>query len=180
MVAEGDGLGHLQMGEAGQDGLGLALGQIQDHALQAPDPGPDPIDLGAQVEPHVRGNLVVARASGVQLLARVADVCRERGLYVHVHILQGDGPVEAPGLDALAHALEAGNDRIPLLAGQDALTGQHGGVGDGALDVVRIEPAVEVHRGGECLDEGVRGLVEAPRPGLVGGSLVGHCNPGRW
>jgi len=86
----------------------------------------------------------------------------------------GLDPIVAAGIDALADALEARNNGVLLLPGQDALTCEHGGMGDGALDVVGIEPPVEVHRGGKCLDEGIRGLVETPRPGLVGPSLVAH------
>jgi hypothetical protein len=59
----------------------------------------DQVDLVAQPQPHVGGDLVVARAAGVQPLAGVADQLGQAGLDVQVHVLQVELPVEAAGLD---------------------------------------------------------------------------------
>jgi hypothetical protein len=80
----------------------------------------------------------------------------------------GIDQVELTGVDARAHPFQPGDDGVALGFGQDALTRKHGGVGDRALDVVAIEPAVEVDRGGEGFDEGVGRGIEAPGPGFGG------------
>jgi hypothetical protein len=66
---------------------------------------------------------------------------------------------------------QAVDDAVALGIGQHADLGQHGGVGDGAHDVVAIEALVEIDGGGEARDEGVDGFTEAAAPGLIG--LVG-------
>ena len=47
------------------------------------------VDGSAQVELDIRGDLVVAGAPGVQLLAGFADVRGQRRLDVHMHVFQG-------------------------------------------------------------------------------------------
>ena len=125
VVPEGDRLRDLEVCESRHDGLGLALGQIQQGQLQALAPGPDGVDLVAQVEPDVGGHLVVAGAPRVQLFAGVADVRGQRGLDVHVDVFQWDGPVEHAGLDALAYPLQTRDDGIALVLGQNAPARQH-------------------------------------------------------
>ena len=77
-------------------------------------------------------------------------------------------------VDPGANGFQAGDDGRPLVLGDNTLADQHAGVGDGARDVVPVEPAVEFHRGSEGLDEGVGGLVEAPGPELAGSLLIAH------
>ncbi len=173
VVAEADGLGYLEVSEARHDGFHLALGQIQQGRLETGDGRTQGIDLGAQPQAHVRRHLVVARAPGVELLAGLADVGGEGRFHVHVDVFQGDGPGKITPFDARAHPLQPGNNSVPLGLGQDALARQHGGMGDGALDIVGVEPAVEIDGGGEGLDKGVRGFVETPSPGLEAGMLFG-------
>ncbi len=159
-----------KMREAGQDGVGLALGQIQQRLLETQDGGADGVDLVAQPEPHVGGDLIIARASGVQLLAGIADVRGEGRLHVHVDILQRNRPDELAGIDARAHRLQPADDGVALGRGQDTLTGQHGGMGDRTLNVVPIQTPIEVDGGGESLHEGIGRRVEAAGPGLGGRS----------
>ncbi len=168
MVAEGHRLCGLQVGEAGHDGFGFALGLFQQSLLQAGDLGQDQVDLVAQPEADVGGHLVVARASGVQLLAGDADAVGQARFDVHVHVFQVDAPLEGAGLDLRLDFLQAALDRIALVGGQYARLGEHGGVGDGTHDVVPVEALVELDGGGEAGDEGVDGFAEAAAPGLVG------------
>ncbi|MCY1421274.1 hypothetical protein D9M71_369240 [compost metagenome] len=168
VVAEGDRLGGLQVGEAGHDGVGFALGLLQQALLQAGDFGEDDVDLVAQPQADVGGHLVVARTAGVQLLAGDADAVGQACLDVHVHVFQVDAPVEAAGLDFALDLLQAVDDGVALGVGQHADLGQHGGMGDGAHDVVAVEALVEVDGGGETGDESVDGFAEAAAPGLVG------------
>ncbi|MCY1427299.1 hypothetical protein D9M71_431400 [compost metagenome] len=104
----------------------------------------------------------------MQLLAGDADAVGQACFDVHVHVFQVDAPVEVAGFDFALDLLEAVDDGVALGVGQHADLGQHGGVGDGAHDVVAIEALVEVYGSGETGDEGVYGLAEAAAPGLVG------------
>jgi hypothetical protein len=71
----------------------------------------DGIDLIAQVQAHIGGDLVVARAAGVQFLAGDADALGQARLDVHVHVLELDAPLEAALLDLAADLAEARDDR---------------------------------------------------------------------
>ncbi|MCY1396652.1 hypothetical protein D9M71_116310 [compost metagenome] len=171
MVAEGDRLGGLQVGEAGHDGVGFALGLLQQALLQAGDFAEDQVDLVAQPQADVGGDLVVARTAGVQLLAGDANAVGQARFDVHVHVFQVNAPVEAAGLDLALDLLQAVDDGVALGVAEHADLCQHGGMGDGAHDVVAVQALVEVYGRGETGDEGVDGLAEAATPGLVG--LVG-------
>ena len=138
--------------------------------LQAADPGVDGRDLVAQPEADVGRDLVVTGAAGVKLLPSDADIGGERRLDVHVHVFELDAPVELAAVDALANAGQPRDDGVALLGGEDALAGEHPGVGHRACDVVAVQSAVEVDRAGEGLDERVGGLAEAAGPGF----LIGH------
>ena len=72
-MREADRLGDLQMGEAGHDGVGVLFGQIEQRTLQRLDQPEQLIDRVAQIQPHIGRHLVVARTSGVQALAGIAD-----------------------------------------------------------------------------------------------------------
>ncbi len=167
MVAEGHRLGGLQVGEAGHDHLGVLLGLRQQALLQAGDLFDDHVDLVAQPQADVGGDLVVAATPGVQLLAGDADAVGQARLDVHVHVFQIDAPVELAGFDLALDLGEAVDDRVALGDAQHAGLFEHGGVGDGAHDVVAVQALVEVDGGGEAGDEGVDRLAEAAAPGLV-------------
>ncbi len=87
VVAEGHGLGHLQVGEARHDQVRVALGQVEQHDTQVAQVAKDAIDGVAQPEPDVGGDLIVAGTSGVQTLAGVAHQLGEAALDVEVHVL---------------------------------------------------------------------------------------------
>ncbi len=178
VVAEGDRLGRLQVGETGHDGFGFTLGLLQQALLQAGDFGQDQVDFVAQPQADIGGHLVVAAAAGVQLLAGDADAVGQACFDVHVHVFEVDAPVELAGFDFALDGLQAINDGVALGIAEHADLRQHGGMGDRTHDVVAVQALVEIDRGGETGDEGVDGLTEAAAPGLIG--LVGahgftHC-----
>src|SRR5574343_999335 len=90
VVAEGDRLCHLQVGEARHHGVSVLLGQVQQAGLQLGNQRHDGVDLRAQPQADVGGNLVVTAAAGVQALAGVADLVGEAALDVHVYVFQVD------------------------------------------------------------------------------------------
>src|SRR3569832_1726695 len=68
VMAEGDRLRDLQVREAGHDGVGLALGKVEQRGLQTLQIGVERIDLIAQKEAQVGRDLVVARTDSMQIL----------------------------------------------------------------------------------------------------------------
>ena len=107
----------------------------------------------------------------MQLLAGGADAVGQARFDVHVHVFQLDAPVESAGFDLGLNVIQVGDDLVAFGIAQHVGFSQHGGVGDGAHDVVPVEALVKFDGGGESGDEGVDGLAETAAPGLVG--LVG-------
>ena len=103
VVPEGDGLGHLQVGEARHDGAGVPFGQIEQGTLQVCEQGDDLVGGVAQPEADVGGDLVVAGAGGVQALAGIAHQFGEALLDVEVYVLEVERPFEAAGGDLLTN-----------------------------------------------------------------------------
>jgi hypothetical protein len=79
-MTEADGHGDLQMRKAGHDGVCLALGKINQCQLQSLQGTAQAVDFIPQVKTQVGGDLVVARASGVQFLAGLTDAKSPRSM----------------------------------------------------------------------------------------------------
>ena len=178
MVPEGDGLGGLQMSEAGHDGLPVALRQIQQGAQQGVLLGEDGVDFLAQVEARGGGDLIIARTPGVQLLAGIADPLDQPMLDVHVQVFQVHPPLKLAGLDLFADLPQAGDDALHFAFFQNAGAAQHAAMGDGAANVLAIEPPVESHGGRELLHEAIRGFPQ-PSTGELGTCFHGRIVPAR-
>ncbi len=88
-MAGGDRLAALEVGVAGDDGGGVLLRAVEQGVLErADDFRQQAVDLVAAVEADVGGDLVVAGAGGVEFRAGRADASGERGLDVHVDVLE--------------------------------------------------------------------------------------------
>ena len=157
-------LGPLHVGVAGQDHVGVGVATAHERPLQGQPAGVDLVDRLADPEPQIGGHLVVAAAGRVQLAAHVADAVDQRPLDVHVDVFQFDAEREAALLDFLADLAQGLLNLQALVGRNQPDLGQHLGVGDRALDVLRIEPAVEAHAFGELLHATVGRLVEYPAP----------------
>jgi hypothetical protein len=166
VVAEGDRLRHLHVGEAGQDGVGVLFGQVGQRAAQGVQQLQHVVDGRAHVQADVGGHLVVARTAGVQALAGVADQLGQAFFDVQVDVFQVEQPFELAGVDFGADLRHAALDLGAVLRADDALGGQHFGVGQRALDVGLGQALVEEYRGGVAFDEVRDGLAEAGRPGF--------------
>ena len=150
-MAEAHRLCHLQVGEAGHHDVDVALGERHQRALQLAQESVDAVDLAAQPQPHVGGDLVVARAAGVQPFAGVTDELRQARLDVEVHVLELELPFEAAGVDLRTDLLHAALDVSAVLCGNHALCAQHLRVRQRGFDVGLCEPAVEADTGGVAL-----------------------------
>ncbi len=163
-MSEADRLRHLQVGEPGQDDVDVALRQIEQGLLQLGEQTLDQVDLAAQPQAHVGGDLVVAAAAGVQPLAGVTGQLREPGLDIEVHVLQFQLPVELAGLDLLGDACHPVFDRLQVGCAEDALGGQHAGMGQRAFDVGAPQAPVKTDAGGVTLDQFAHRLRKQGRP----------------
>ena len=164
VVGEGGGLGSLQVGVAGHHGVGVLLGLLHQRLLQVQDHGDDVGDLLLHVQPGVHGHLVVPGPGGVQALARLPYPLGEQGLNVHVDVLVVHGELHLASLNILQNGLEAGDDLLHLVLLDDALLAQHVGVGNGALDVLLIQPGVKLDGGVKVVYQGIGLLLEPSSP----------------
>ena len=73
MVREAHRLRHLHVCVAGHHGLAVLRCQFDQRALHVGEQRRKAVDLAAQPQAHIGGDLVVAAAAGVQPLAGVAD-----------------------------------------------------------------------------------------------------------
>ena len=103
----------------------------------------------------------------MQLLASDTDAIGQARLDVHVDIFQCHRPFEFAAFDFTLDDGQAVDDGVALGIGEHARFGQHGGVGDGATDVLSVHALVKVDAGGEGLDKSIGGLGEAATPELV-------------
>ena len=174
-MAEGDRLRHLQVRVAGHDRLGMLVGEVEKRALQGFQQRERLVDRRAEVEAQVGGNLVVARAGSVQPLAGLAGELDQAPLDVEMHVLQRLRPGEGAGLDLGADLREPLLDCLEIRLGDNPNRLQHPGMGEGSLDVVRREPAVEGNRGGEPPHALGRGFGEPSRPRLSDAVVGGHA-----
>ena len=175
MVAEGHRLRDLQVRKARHDGIGVLFRQVEQGGAQAFQQDQHVVDGGAHVQADVGRHLVVARAPGVQTLAGIAHQFGQALFDVQVHVFEVEQPLELPGFDLAADLGHAALDVGAVLRADDALRGQHLGVGQRALDVEQRQALVEEYGGGVALDEIGNGFGEAGRPGFgFFGQLCGH------
>ncbi len=87
-MAESDGLGHLQMREAGHDRIDMLLGKIDEGADQGLQIGGQQIQLLACIKAYIGCNLVVARSRGMQLLSSIADQGGQPVLDIGVNVFK--------------------------------------------------------------------------------------------
>ena len=120
VVAEVDRLGALQVGVAGHRPVAMALG-LRQQPLHRRAGEVDRLQrVHLDDHRHVGGDLVVARAAGVELAGERADLLAEQALDRHVDVLVGLLELEAVGADPLAHPVEAGDDLLELVLVEDA------------------------------------------------------------
>ncbi len=166
MVAKGNRLGYLQVGEARQDGVGVLQGQGGQASTQLAQQVDRQIDLVAQPQADVGGDLVVARTPGVQTLACVADEFNQTFFDVQVHVFQVQRPVELAILDFLQNPGHAALDVAQVCGADYADRRQHVGVSQRALDIELGHALIEIDRCGIAFHQIRDRLGEAGRPGL--------------
>ena len=161
VVAEVDRLGALQVGVAGHRPVAMALGQLEQPLHRRAGELDRPQRVRLDDHRHVGGDLVVARAAGVQLAGQRADLLAEQALDRHVDVLVGLLELEA----VLAHAgpdpLEPGVDLRQLGRRRAHRSAQAAGVRLGLVDVVGRQPPVELDRAIDPPEAGIGVFAEA-------------------
>ena len=164
VVGEGGGLSPLEVGVTGHDGLQIGLGLLDQDLFQIQNLLDDHGDLFLYVQAEVHGHLIVPAAGGVEALAVLTDALGEDGLDVHVDVLVLHGELHFAALDVLQNGLQTVDDVVGVLLRDDALLAQHGGVGDGAPDVLLVQAGVKVDGGVKVVDQCVGLLLETSSP----------------
>ena len=87
-MAEGDRLRDLQVREARHDRGVMLFGQIDQGSLQGGQQRAQIVDRVAQPKPDVGGDLVIARAGGVQPFAGIADQFGQTFFDIQMHVFE--------------------------------------------------------------------------------------------
>ena len=170
VMGEDDRLRALQVRVARHRRVHRLRRSRQQRLLRAAQPGHRLGHDVLEVETLVQRDLVVARATGVELAADVPHQLDEPPLDVGVDVLQLGPEAEGAGVQLAAHRLQSLHQRVGLGGGEQAGAGQRARPRDAAGDVVGPQPLIERERAGEALGGGIGGLAEAPAPGLAHGS----------
>jgi hypothetical protein len=127
-------------------------------------------DFLAQPHPQVEGDLIVARAAGVELGAG-GNAPGQLGLDIHVNVLQFGPPAKAAGVDVVRDAEETAGDGASFGATEHADAMEHCCVGEGPLDVMPPQAPIKRNGFGERRHVGSRPAGKAPTAGDNGGFL---------
>ena len=164
VVAEGDGLGTLEVGIAGHDSVCIPLRLLHQHRFQLEQHVDDLGNFGADVHPEVHRHLVVPAAAGVEPLAGGPQPLGQQGLDIHMDVLVVLGELHLTRLHIGKDRPKAVHNGSRLLSADDALLPQHGGVGDRAGNVLPVHPGVKADGGIEVVDQRISLFVEASAP----------------
>ncbi len=124
-MGEGHRLGHLHVGEARQNGVGVLFGLGVKRPLQFLKPAFCALDGAAHPQAEVGHHLVVARARGVQPSGGGADQFGQPRLDVEMDVLQLALEDEFARRDLLFDRVQTGQDLLAVILGDDAFGGQH-------------------------------------------------------
>jgi len=151
MMRQQHGLSVLHVRVARQNHLVVLLSRIHQHMAQLKI-GPHEL-LGQRLDAQtcVGRHLVVARTSGMQALASLADATRQLALDGHMNVLVVDVEGEVAGIDILFDSGQTLGNRLLVLGADNALGRQHPGMCLRSGDVLLIEMFVDRQRRAKLL-----------------------------
>ena len=152
------------MGKAGHDSGNMPLRQIEQRTEQGVLAVNKPVNGVAQIQADVGRDLIVARAPGVQLLARLANQLDETGLDIHVHVFAVGAPVKLARIDFVVNAPQPVANLRNFLRAQHANPAEHIAMCNGGANVLPIQTPIKGNRRGERLDKRIGRL---PQSGVL-------------
>ena len=165
-MAEGHGLGPLQMGVAGHDVPCALLGLVAKHGDKFFYLALNMLAGGTQVQADVQRDLIVAAAPGVQALTGVTDAGGQRLLDEGVDVLGVGVDFQCAAVQIVQNRVQTLVNIVHILPGDDALSAQHGRVDKAALNILLDHPRVEADGGVKIVYAAVNGLAGPALPKL--------------
>ena len=151
-MAEGDGLGTLQMGVAGHDGGGVLGCLLADHLDQLDDIRLQRAAVIPEGQADIQGHLIVPAAAGMQPLAGVADPGGQGLLDEGVDVLGVGVDLQLAGGQIVGDGRQPVEDVLTVLLGDDALLGEHGSMDAAAPHILCDHPLVKTDGRVEIVD----------------------------
>ena len=145
-MAEEQRLSLLQVGVTGHQHVQVSLSLVDYGRLQPGQRLVQRVHLGQHEQAQVGGDLVVARATGVQLAGHRADQFGQAPLDCRVDVFVAGLEGKGTGLKLDPYLLQAGDQLVALLGRDQARARQPAGVGDAALDVGAVQAPVKADR----------------------------------
>ena len=134
-----------------QNHLVVLLGRIHQHVAQLQVGLHELLGQRLDAQARIGRHLVVARTSGMQALAGLADATRQLALDGHMDVLVVDIEGEVAGIDILFDSGQALGNRLLILGTDDALGRQHLGMRLRTGDILLIEMFVDRQRRAKLL-----------------------------
>jgi hypothetical protein len=132
------------MGVSGDCYVLVCLGEVPQGPKNSVEAGDDLGSCIPEEEPHIRSNLIIAAAGGMQLGSGGNCTC-EGLLNVHVNILKCGIPIKATRTDLLSNGIQAVTNGDTFVVGKDADVGEHTGMGLAAKNIVWRKPLIKGH-----------------------------------
>src|SRR5439155_10209265 len=135
----------LQIGVAGNNDFLFPLAQLHERPLKRANLLREGVDLIDQPQPHIQGDLVVARAASV-------DFCAGRyptsqfGFDVHVNVFQFGSPAKFPSRDFPFDCVQPLLNGTQFGPGQHSNFAEHRSMGAGATDIMTPQPPIKGDR----------------------------------
>ena len=166
MMAEGDRLGRLQMGEARHHRRRMRTACITSARCNSSNPA----DARAyRRAPRAADRLRPGRCASARCAARAGRThdLREPGFDIEMDILQLAFESESALGNRSGDLVKPAHDRVGIGLGNDALGGKHLGMGLRACDIVIGKPFVEIDGDVYLLHDPGGAALETPAPHLV-------------
>ena len=173
-MAEGDGLGGLQMRKAGHDGGGMFQRLLRQRLLQSGQGQFQVPRRFAYIKPKIHRHLIIARTRRVQTPGSRPDEILQARFHVHMDIFQSPRELEFARPDFHLDLIKSFQDGTCILFGNDALGGQHAGMGFRAQNVLGEKFLVKADGSVDFFHDLGRSGLKPPTP-----HLVGHLNAPR-
>ena len=125
-MAEGDGLGGLEMGKARHHRAGILKRLLGERELKRAKRNRDGSDFVPHIEPEIGCHLVVARTRRVQLAGHRPDQLAQAALDIQMNVFERAREFELARLDLRHDLVKPARDLLGLFGGDDAGLAQHG------------------------------------------------------